>query len=349
MGHRSILSLLFGLGFSLLLQADNDTTGNVVHAFQMVTTTPSSSEEPVRDPFKVTSDASLSWKHHSNVAQTPDGQGLPSQESGSFVDASANFKLGLQDGKGVKGLAFVFGLGKTEYLDTKFKNRESENLSLTINHQLAWPKESRRISATRKLAFRQDYLDAFKTRELGFRTLTLGELSIFKPWMKKWGYDAIVPVLGLDLEYRDFLGNLAVDAGGGKKDTLTPQLLALVIGMKTWRGLSHKSTAMFLLRNSWSNSEENTYTDSRLSLQHAIRKKDWEGSLGAGYIRRDQSDYQKGPREDVRWEGTLLINRYLAKDRWILGGTLKYEDQKSNLATFVYDNTHFGLEAKTSW
>jgi len=312
------------------------------------------STQPVEGPkfvnvFNQNGEVALGFKNDSNVTQTPDGTPLVSQDSGSHLDASLSLNLGFKKGRGINGLKFDFGLGKIDYLDSKFTNRQSENIIFGVSFQKKYAKGNKRITSTSKFQLRHDFLDATQRRELGFRTITLGQLSIFKPKTKIYGYDAIVPVLGIDFEYRDYTNSLAKGTNGGTRDTITPQLLFLAIGVLKKGEINHKTTGMILLRDSYSNSEDQAYLDSRLSVQHTSRKGQYEVGPSLAYIRRDQSDYQGVSRKDVRWEVGLNGSAYLKNEKWIIKSELKYADQKSDITQFVYDNTSFLLSVKTKW
>ena len=305
--------------------------------------------ERFKEIFKQNGSASLGFQNDSNVTQTPDGDTLNSSESGSHIDANLSLNFEYREGKGRKGLKYHLGLGKTDYLDSKFTNRQSENVVLGVSLMEVYPKTSTRLNSTKKLQIRHDYLDATKRRELGFRTITAGMLNVYKPKIKKWGYDVIIPVFNVDLEYRDFLNSLGTDTLGNKRDTTTPQLLALAVGTKKRDELLHKTTAMLLIRNSYSSSKDQAYLDSRLNLNHAVEKGPWEHSGSLGYVRRDQSNYQGVSREDLRWEFGLNSRYKWHKGKYQAKASLKFEDQRSNIVQFVYDSTSFSLEMKASW
>jgi hypothetical protein len=113
------------------------------------------STQPVEGPkfvnvFNQNGEVALGFKNDSNVTQTPDGNPLVSQESGSHLDASLSLNLGFKKGRGIKGLNFDFGLGKIDYLDSKFTNRQSENIIFGVSFQKKYAKGNKRITSTSK-------------------------------------------------------------------------------------------------------------------------------------------------------------------------------------------------------
>ena len=272
------------------------------------------------------------------------GRFLASQMSGAHLMTGLDWEAGWKDKKRKSDEWSLKGsLGKTEYLDDVFNARESENLTLSLSRKRKFQKGAKLISTTLKFQIRHDWLFATNPGELGFRTFTLGQLSIFKPITKKWKYDAIIPVLGLDLEFRDYRNSLSVGPNGEVQDTITPQLLALAIGMKKVDDLKHKTTLMFLSRLNTSDYADQDYLDARISLKHSIRKLDWEGELGTGWVLRSQSEFQGQTRQDDRLEVTASVVRYFKKDKYKAKFFLTWEDQASDFVNYVYDNRKSGL------
>ena len=336
---KLVISLTFFLSLSCLLAQDKSSVYNK----------PILLSQRIYDVLDISGDFKLDLESNSNVNQLPDGQVLASQKSGAHVVGTLNWSLGKKERDNSKPVwSWLGSAGKTEYFDSTFNNRESENLTFGPSLQKKYDSKSKRLSSTTKLQLRHDWLQSSGSRSLGFRTVTLGQMNIFKPKTKKWGYDAIVPVLGTDLEFRDYVNALAKDANSEKLDTLTPQLLLLAIGLKNKDRLKHKSTLMGLLRMSFSDVANQQYLDARLSFKHSVRRKDLEGELGLGWIHRIQDEYNALSRRDERYEFTMALQSYWKKDK-LLGRLYgAYEDQASDFSSFVYENRKFGasLSAK---
>jgi hypothetical protein len=174
-------------------------------------------------------------------------------------------------------------------------------------------------------------------------------MGILKPKTKKWGFDAIVPVTGLDLEFRDYRNSLAIGTSGAKQNTTTPQLLLLALGMKKKGDMNHKSTLMVLNRYNFSAESQQEYWDARISLKHSLRRKQWEAEIGTGWVNRVQKNFSNQSRRDDRIEFDLGIAHYFPKDRQVLKFNFGYEDQKSDFSSYVYDNRSMGLSFKAKF
>lgn len=299
--------------------------------------------------MKLSGDMSLEAQHNSNVNSLPDGQVLASQKSGWHWTAGLNWAFGKKQEKKAKKIQLWKGSwSRTDYVDDVFTTRQSEGLTLGWSNQRKYGKSSRFLSATGKVQVRHDWLDAVNRRELGFRTYTMGEMLVLKPMMKKWGYDAVVPVLGVDLEYRDYVKALATNATGDVQDSFTPQVLFLMLGMKkSAKKDDHRTTFMFLGRNSWSSAPEQAYLDMRFSLRHAFRRKNWDLDMGGGWNLRLQDEFpylgSVESREDQKWQGSVALTRFFKKDQTHLKLNFLIEDQSSDFIPFTYGNRQVSL------
>ena len=167
------------------------------------------------------------------------------------------------------------------------------------------------------------------------------ELTVFKPRKVKY-LDVLVPILGVDIEFRDFQNSLSVDSNGIGQDTVTPQVLIMLMGMKKKNEVNYKTIFMILSRFNESSSDDQSYLDLRYNIKASAAYKKWEHSFSVGRVQRYQDNYQGQSREDDRIEFQLTSKRELNK-YFSIKGFLKYEDQRSNLSNFVYDNRSMGL------
>jgi hypothetical protein len=300
-------------------------------------------------PLDLKADLSIETQHNSNVNSLPDGQTLASQKAGWHWVAGLNWSLGKKQDKNARRTQLWKGSwSKTDYVDDAFTTRQSEALTLGWSNQRKYGKSSRFLSATAKVQVRHDWLDAVNRRELGFRTYTVGEMFVLKPRAKQWGYDAVVPVLGVDLEYRDYVKALSLNTTGDSQDTFTPQILFLMLGMKkSPKGDDHRTTLMFLGRNSYASAPEQAYLDARFSLRHAIRHQDWDLDVGGGWNLRLQEEFPylgvTESREDHKWQGSVSLTRFFEKDKTHVKLNFLYEDQSSDFISYTYDNRQVSL------
>lgn len=289
-------------------------------------------------------------EHHSNVNQLPDGQVLASEKSGASFNSMLDWNVKPKPNKNaIWNPYFGGGAGKTEYFDDVFNNRESENVSFHFGLEKKYGEQAKLLNSTFKLSWRQDWLFSQLTREVGFRTITPGVMNIFKPKVNKWGYDAIVPVVGVDLEFREYCNSLALGASGAKQDTITPQLLFLALGLKKKGEIYHKSTAMLLVRENTSKEDQQDYLDLRLSLKHSLKRNRWEFLGGIGYVQRLQENYSGQSRNDDRFEIDTGARVYFVRETQNLTLQVAWEDQSSDFKAFVYENTKTSLVYKVKF
>ena len=280
----------------------------------------------------------------SNITQLPDGQVQVSEKSGAHSMTQLSFKLQKETKAKTPQRNVQLALGQTRYFDRSFSNRNAQNVTLSFQEPFQSSKASKWMSWSAKLSQRVDFLYAFGPKKLAFSTTTMGAMGIIKPKnIKKKHVDTLVPVLGLDLEFRDFKGAFEKDATAMKKDSLTPSFTGILMGLKSYKSFKSRSMILTNLRRGFADSKGEEYLNLRFGLSWTAEVKAWTLTPDLTCVLRRQSDYNGSKRNDDRYEGGFSVGYDLKKWKTQFQGSLKYSEQSSNLSTFEYNNTQVGL------
>lgn len=285
-------------------------------------------------------------QHDSNVTQLPDGQLQVSDKSGALSITHLNVKFqGQAPAKEKKQKPHLqLSIGQNRYLDGIFSTRNAQNFSLSYQHPLTMSKSSPWASVALKAGQRLDFLYAFGPKNTAFHTSTIGVLGIRQPKKLKAKYmDLWVPVLGFDLEHRNFLGGYEPSATGESKDSWTPSLLLMALGMKKHKSFKSKGTLMLNLRQSFSDVDNEKALNWRIGVSWAADWKHWGISPNLAWSARRQDRYNGLNRRDDRFDLGLSVNYRWDKDKYTCSLALLHSDQQSNQSSFSYDNQQASL------
>jgi hypothetical protein len=285
-------------------------------------------------------------RHDSNVAQLPDGQTLVANRESFYHLSLLKLKIEPKSEKKEPKPHLTLDAGSRHYLDDTFSNRNSDNIGLNWSIPFQPPRKSPLLQWSVKLSSRFNFLNALDDRDLAFQSSNAAATAIFKPKKIETSWaDAVIPVLGINVEQRDFKKGYALDASTFSKDTWTPGLTSVLIGLKKHKSFKSRGMALLLLRQGFSKSPDQKALHLRFGLSwSAIFSKT---SLGPdiAFSLRDQSQTSSnlGPRQDERIELGLRADHRFSKDRWQLKGACRVERQRSNLNDYNYSNFSTGV------
>ncbi|MBF0244085.1 MAG: hypothetical protein HQL31_02270 [Planctomycetes bacterium] len=287
--------------------------------------------------------ASLTETRDSNITQTPDGEPSVSNRRGSFNDSKASLSSESRDLGAMGILAADFSLGQTHHWGSGFSNRNSQNAALTITNRRE-TKTRYLMTTNYSLGLRSDFLYTTGTREQSFLTWTPGTLLVFNPVQKKKSlFQVFVPVVQAGFEIRDYTGSDKIDALGQSKDTLTPNVTAILMALGRYKEADHRAMMLLNLRSSSSDSPDLENLSLRWGLSWTSQFHGWTMTPDLAYAQRDQNNYQGQARTDRAFEIGWVCKKEFQKGRLELNSLLRYTEQHSNIPTFVYENTRFSM------
>ena len=284
--------------------------------------------------------------HDSNITQLPDGQVQVSDKSGASAVTGLNLKLQKETKSKDPATNLQLSLGQTRYLDSVFANRNAQNVNVLWEKPFKGSQTTPWMSWSIKVGQRLDFLYAFGPKELAFSTTTPGVMGVVKPVQKKTKFmDVLVPIVGLDFEFRDYKDGYSKDALTENKDTLTPSFTGILMTLKQHQSFKSRTMLLTNIRQGFADSKESEYLNMRFGLSWTASLKHFDITPDVVWALRRQDNYQGSQRNDDLYEGGLAGNFRFNKERSELKLFARYSEQKSNLTAFEYQNTKFGFSA----
>lgn len=282
--------------------------------------------------------------YDANVTQLPDGDTSVLGKSGTHSMMGINLNFHHKPKAKEKPLNFKLNFGETRYFETFFKTRNSKSITLALEKAFKRPTRSRFMNYTLKLNQRFDFLYAFGEKERGFETTTPSIMGILKPKkIKNKMMDLLIPIIGFDLEFRNFVGNYGSDISGISKDSITPAVTGIFLSMKKHKKFKSRAMCMLNIKNVASDSQGQEYTSARINLSWTAIIKQFEIMPNTTISLRDQSNYQGNKREDQKYEAGISCKCNFNKKKTSLKAQLQFTKQRANLSAFIYNNTRFAL------
>jgi hypothetical protein len=294
--------------------------------------------------IKASAGLKQSIQHNSNVTQLPDGQVQVSDKSGALSITQINVKLQGADKSKKQQPSLQVSAGQNRYFDKVFSARNAQNVGFSYQHPLSLSKSSPWASLALKAGQRWDFLYAFGPKNTAFHTSTVGVLGIRQPKkLKAKHMDLWVPVFGLDLEYRNFLGAYEPSVTGQSKDTWTPSLLLMGLGMKKYKSVNTKATLMLNVRQALSDVDNEQALNWRLGTMWSADWKHWGVSPSLAWSARRQDSYNNQSRRDDRLDVGIGVAYRWSNNKFKASLSLMHTEQWSNQSRFSYDNDQASL------
>ena len=306
-------------------------------------------EEPEAEPrlfLQVKATLNHALVHDTNITQLPDGQVQVSDKSGASALTSLNLKFQKETESKDPATNLQLSLGQTRYLDSFFSNRNTQNVNVLWEKPFKGSPTSPWMSWNLKVGQRLDFLYAFGEQELAFSTTTPGIMGVLKPLEKKTSFsDVFVPIVGLDLECRDYKHRYAQDTLAENKDTLTPSITGILLALKQHQSFKSRTMLLSNIRQGFGDSNDSEVFNLRLGLSWTASLKHFDLTPDVVWALRQQDNTTGQQRDDDLCEGGLAGNYRFNQERSELKLFVRYGEQSSNLTAFEYQSTKFGLSA----
>lgn len=260
----------------------------------------------IADAFKYSFRTTIS--HNSNITQTPEGLSLPTGSDG--VSLTTSLAIDYKSREWAKGVTSgKFSILDLTYPDSDFETRQFTKISTEIDHSFDMGKKSKISTIKPTLGLDFDFLNTSGSREYTFLTIKPRLDLIAQPINEAlWGkLDMLILYSKIGVDVRRYSRNKTIL--GEKKDSYTPYLTLIGIGLKKLEEYDHKMVLLFNTRLSESDSDIYNYETYRFDYIHGISRGEYtiEPSIAYGY--RDQDNFFFQAREEDTVEYGLRFKR----------------------------------------
>jgi hypothetical protein len=260
----------------------------------------------IADAFKYSLRATVS--HNSNITQTPEGLSLPSGSEG--VSLTTSLTVNYKSREWEKGVTSAkFSVLDLTYFDDSFESRQFSKVLTEVDHSFDLGKKSLISTIKPTLGFDFDFLNTTGSREYTFLTIKPRLDLIAQPINEAlWGkLDMLILYSKLGVDVRKYSKNKTIL--GEKKDSITPYLTLIGIGLKKLEEYDHKMVLLLNARLADSDSDIYDYDTYRVDYIHGISRGEYtvEPSIAYGY--RDQKNFFFQARKEDTFEYGLRFKR----------------------------------------
>lgn len=280
--------------------------------------------------------------YDSNVAQTPEALVNISNKDGTNNSASLSMKFEGRD-QPYGELSLDLSHKMSEYLDTRFRSRDSKTLSLSLNDKLNLKKGGINYLQL-GVDLRGDWLRSTGNYDYTFTTLT-PKVDLMLIPKKEWGRlsDMFITFFSAAFERHTYTPTYRKDQNGFNKDSNTPSLTMIFMNFKTWTSHASRTTLSLITRNQNSKSDDFTFNYSRVGLAYTLTFPKWSLTPELAVAFRDQEKFLNSKRHDISFEPGINFICQLYKDIADLNAGFKFVDQDSNQQNFEFESSQYSL------